>query len=144
MTYCYRSPRGRLIQICRHNNCGDHAVGAGAIVNALVGYICTCLPQRTRAEIAFITRADPRTMSHSSVPSPRSSPDMSDRSAFVAVLFVSLSIFVFFKYCLGHPRDDGGLQQLSRHASRNATWDALRHVVFYSDGSAASVQLQFV
>jgi len=64
---------------------------------------------------------------------------MADYSALV-VLFVSLSIFVFFKYCLGNPHGDG----LDAFRYDNATRTVLQHVVYDEFAGSASAQLQFV
>lgn len=67
---------------------------------------------------------------------------MADYSA-IAVLFVSLSIFVFFKYCLGHPHDDNG-GGLDAFRYDNATRTVLQHVVYDEFSGSASAQMQFV
>ncbi|KAL5242082.1 hypothetical protein ACI65C_009492 [Semiaphis heraclei] len=64
---------------------------------------------------------------------------MADYSALV-VLFVSLSIFVFFKYCLGSPHGDG----LDAFRYDNATRPVLQHVVYDEFAGSASAQLQYL
>lgn len=68
---------------------------------------------------------------------------MADRSA-LAVLFVSLTVFVFFKYCLGHAND--GVVPHGLHAFRhdNVTRTVLKHVLYDQFANSASAQLQFV
>lgn len=72
---------------------------------------------------------------------------MADLSA-LAVLFVSLSIFVFFKYCLGHPYDGhaavAAAAGLDVFRYDNVTRTALKHVVYDEFAGSASAQLQFV
>jgi len=58
----------------------------------------------------------------------------------MAVLFVSLCIFVFFKYCLGNPHGEG----LDAFRYDNATRLVLQHVVYDEFAGSASAQLQFV
>lgn len=70
---------------------------------------------------------------------------MADRSALAAVLLVSLSLFVFFKYCLGHPHEHAyhaGHQGAYR--PDNVTRTVLRHVFRDQFAGSAGAQLQFV
>ena len=64
---------------------------------------------------------------------------MADYSA-LTVLFVSLSIFLFFKYCLGNPHGNG----LDAFRYDNATRTVLQHVVYHEFAGSASAQMQFV
>lgn len=69
---------------------------------------------------------------------------MADHS-MLTVLFVSLFIFVFFKYCLG---DDVPTQAasdaLDRYRHDNVTRTILQHVLYDQFAGSASAQLQFV
>lgn len=66
---------------------------------------------------------------------------MADRS-MVAVLFVSLFIFVFFKYCLGH--DGPAVAELDRYRQDNVTRTVLQQVLYDQFAGSANAQLQFV
>jgi len=68
---------------------------------------------------------------------------MADRSA-LAVLFVSLTVFVFFKYCLGDPNDRLALHGLDAFRYDNVTRTVLKHVLYDQFANSASAQLQFV
>lgn len=65
---------------------------------------------------------------------------MADHSA-LAVLLISLSVFVFFKYCLGHPQNADGLDAFRYD---NVTRTVLRHVLENGLAGSAGAQLQFV
>lgn len=67
---------------------------------------------------------------------------MTDHSV-LTVLFVSLSIFVFFKYCLGHSYDGLVAYELETFRFDNATRTVLKHVLYDQFADFASVQLQF-
>ncbi|VVC45569.1 Hypothetical protein CINCED_3A022073 [Cinara cedri] len=73
---------------------------------------------------------------------------MADHS-MLAVLFVSLFIFVFFKYCLG---DEAPVQAaaaargagLDGYRHDNVTRTVLQHVLYDQFAGSANAQLQFV
>lgn len=71
---------------------------------------------------------------------------MADHSAPLTVLFVSLFVFAFFKYCLGSPYEvhqaftAGGLDAFRYD---NVTRTVLQHVLYDEFAGSASAQLQF-
>lgn len=68
---------------------------------------------------------------------------MADHS-MLAVLFVSLFIFVFFKYCLGDDAPAVAVGGLDRYRHDNVTRTVLQHVLYDQFAGSANAQLQFV
>lgn len=71
---------------------------------------------------------------------------MTDHSAPLTVLFVSLFVFVFFKYCLGSPYEVqtiAAADGLDAFRYDNVTRTVLRHVLYDEFAGSASAQLQF-